>query len=47
MAAMMAILDFGYTSNQVLSQLAFRFRRRRSKNIFKMAAILDFLSEQF
>ena len=38
------------TSYQVSSQLAFRFRRRRLKKIFKMAAmlaILDFGSEQF
>ena len=34
-------------SYQVSSQLAFRFRRRSEKWIFKMAAILDFQSEQF
>ena len=37
-------------SYQVSSQLAFRFRRRSEKNIFKMAAtaaILDFRSQRF
>ena len=50
--------DFSYfwstshpnASYQVSSQLAFRFRRRSEKYIFKMAAmaaILDFWSKQF
>ena len=32
-------------TRQVSSQLAFRFKRRGSIQIFKMAAILDFQSE--
>ena len=57
MGAMAGILDFRWekfstshpdTSNQILSRLAFWFRRRRSsKQIFKtvaMVAILDFLA---
>ena len=35
------------TSYQVSSQLAFWFRRRSAKQIFNMAAILDFWSERF
>ena len=35
------------TSYQVLSHLAFPFRRSSSKYIFKVAAILDFQLEQF
>ena len=34
-------------SYQVSSQLAFKFIRRREKQIFKMAAILDFRLERF
>ena len=34
-------------SNQASSQMAFQFRRRSQKWIFKMAAVLDFRSEQF
>ena len=34
-------------SYQVSSQLAFQFRRRREKEIFKMATILDFQLERF
>ena len=34
-------------SYQVLSELAFRFRGRSEKQIFKMVAILDFQSEGF
>ena len=47
--------DFSYfwstshpdASYQVWSQLAFRFRRRSKKQIFKMAAILDLRSTRF
>ena len=45
MAAIVAILDLAIFDLQVSSHLAFQFRRRRAKYIFKMAnmaAILDF-----
>ena len=45
-----AVLLFHITSNEVSSHLAFRFRTKGSKQIFKMAtlaAIWDFQSELF
>ena len=45
----LAIFDLRHPddSYQVSSQMAFLFRRRSQKLIFKIAAILDFRAERF